>query len=153
MSAERVAPTRLNLTRAERRLERVEKGAALLRRKREALVTELFRLARPAAGARQLIEEGARRGYVRLLGGLATLGRAGIRPLGWPERDLRVEMRAAQIWGVPVASIISRPPLVRSVAARTVAPPTTGPTVGAAAGEFERLVEMLLDAATREMLI
>ncbi|HSB55463.1 MAG TPA: V-type ATP synthase subunit D [Gemmatimonadales bacterium] len=153
MSTERLAPTRLNLIRAERRLERVEKGAALLRRKREALVTELFRLARPAAGARKLIEDGARRGYTRLLGALATRGRAGLRPLAWPERDLQVEIRAAQIWGVPVASITSRPPLVRTIAARTVAPPSAGPTVAAAAAEFERLTEMLLDAATREMLI
>ncbi len=153
MSGIRLPPTRLNLIRAERRLERVEKGAALLRRKREALVTELFRLARPAAGARKQIEEGARRGYARLLTALAARGRAGLRPLAWPERDLQIEIRAAQIWGVPVATITSRPTLVRSVAARTVAPPSAGPAVAAAAGEFERLTEMLLDAATREMLI
>lgn len=153
MSAERLAATRLNLIRAERRLERVRKGAALLRRKREALVTELFRLARPAAGARKLIEDGARRGYSALLGALAMHGRPGLRALAWPGRDLRVEIRSAQIWGIPVASITSRPPLVRTVAARGTAPGSAGPGTMAAAGEFERLTEMLLDAATREMLI
>ncbi|HWA59495.1 MAG TPA: V-type ATP synthase subunit D [Gemmatimonadales bacterium] len=153
MSSARLAPTRLNLIRAQRRLERVEKGAGLLRRKREALVTELFRLARPAAGARQQIEEVARRGYRRLLDALAIKGQAGLRPLGWPERDLQVEIRAAQIWGVPVANITHRPPLARTIAARQVAPPSAGPTVSVTAGEFERLTEMLLDAATREMLI
>lgn len=153
MSDERLAPTRLNLIRAERRLERVERGAALLRRKREALVTELFRLARPAAGARQQIDDAARQGYARLLAALQLRGRPGLRALGWPERSLQVEIRAAQVWGVPVANITSRPPLVRSVAARGVSPSSGGPSVSATAVEFERLAEMLLDAATREMLI
>ncbi len=153
MSVERLAPTRLNLIRAERRLQRVQKGAALLRRKREALVTELFKLARPAADARRQIEDGSRRGYARLLDALAIHGRAGLRALAWPERDLRVEVRSAQIWGVPVASIIGRPSLTRTVGARGTAPGSAGPTAVAAAGEFERLAELLLDAATREMLI
>jgi V/A-type H+-transporting ATPase subunit D len=153
VSTERLAPTRLNLIRAERRLERVRKGAALLRRKREALVTELFRLARPAADARRHIEEGSRRGYARLLAALAIHGRSGLRALAWPERDLQVEIRSAQVWGVPVASIEARPPLVRTVGARGTAPASAGPTAVDAAGEFERLAELLLDAAPREMLI
>jgi V/A-type H+-transporting ATPase subunit D len=153
MSAERLAPTRLNLIRAVRRLERVRKGAALLRRKREALVTELFKLARPAADARRQIEDGSRRGYELLLGALAIHGRAGLRSLAWPDRDFRVEIESAQIWGVPVASIVTRPPITRSVAARGNAPGSSGPTTVAAAAQFERVAELLLDAATREMLI
>jgi V/A-type H+-transporting ATPase subunit D len=153
MSVGRLAPTRLNLIRAERRLERVRKGAALLRRKREALVTELFKLARPAADQRRQIEEGSRRGYQLLLGALAVHGRAGVRSIAWPDRDFGVEIRSAQVWGVPVASIISRPPLTRTVGARGTAPGSAGPTTAAAAAEFERLAELLLDAATREMLI
>ncbi|HEY7682236.1 MAG TPA: V-type ATP synthase subunit D [Gemmatimonadales bacterium] len=153
MSVERLAPTRLNLIRAERRLERVRKGAGLLRRKREALVSELFKLARPAADARRQIEEGSRRGYERLLGALALHGRAGLRALAWPERDLKVEIESAQVWGVPVANIVSRPPLTRTVGARGNAPGRIGPTAAGAAAEFERLAELLLDAATREMLI
>jgi V/A-type H+-transporting ATPase subunit D len=153
MSAERLAPTRLNLIRAERRLERVRRGAALLRRKREALVSELFKLARPAADARRQIEEGSRRGYDLLLGALALHGRAGLRALAWPERDLAVEIESGQVWGVPVASIVERPPLTRTLGARGNAPAMAGPTALAAAAEFERLTELLLDAATREMLI
>jgi V/A-type H+-transporting ATPase subunit D len=153
MSLERLAPTRLNLIRAERRLERVRKGSALLRRKREALVGELFKLARPAADARQQIEEGARRGYARLLSALAIHGHAGLRAMAWPARDLRVEIRSAQVWGVPVANIESWPPLTRTIGARGAAPGAAGPTTIGAALEFERLTELLLDAATREMLI
>ena len=153
MSAGRLAPTRLNLIRAERRLIQVRKGASLLRRKREALVTELFKLARPAADQRRQIEEGSRRGYQLLLKALALHGRAGIRTMAWPDRDFGIEIRSAQVWGVPVASIVSRPPLTRTVGARGNAPGSAGPTATAAAAEFERLAELLLDAATREMMI
>lgn len=153
MSLERLAPTRLNLIRAEQRLTRVQKGAGLLRRKREALVTELFKLARPAADARRQIEEGSRRGYERLLGALAVHGLSGLRPLSWPERDLRLEIEAAQVWGVPVARIVSRPPLTRTAAARGTDPGLAGPAAVETASEFEKLAELLLDAATREMLL
>ena len=153
MKEERIASTRINLIRAQRRLDRVQKGASLLRRKREALVSELFKLARPAADARRQIEEGARRGYERLLGTLAIHGRAGVRALAWPEREVLVEIQAAQVWGVPVASILDRPPLTRTAVARGMAPGPSGPTTASAAAEFERLSELLLDAATREMLI
>ncbi len=153
MSQERLAPTRMNLLRAERRLERVHRGSELLRRKREALVSELFKLARPAADARRQIEAGARRGYLMLLRALAVHGRAGLRAISWPGRDLKVEIASAQIWGVPVASILSRPPLARTVGDRGVSPGAEGPTTASTAAEFERLSELLLDAATREMLI
>lgn len=153
MSAPRLPPTRLNLLRAERRLERVQKGAGLLRRKREALVTELFQLARPAAGARRQIEESAVRGYRALLGALTSHGGAGLRAIGWPERELRVDIRSGQIWGVPVATITSRPALRRTAGARGLLAGQVGPATMAAGDQFEQLVELLLDGATREMLI
>jgi vacuolar-type H+-ATPase subunit D/Vma8 len=71
------------MLRAVRRLERLSKGADLLRRKREALVTELFRLARPAADA----NANRRRGASRVSAprrALAEHGLAGVRAIGWP---------------------------------------------------------------------
>ena len=153
MSVERLAPTRLNLLRAARRLDRVRKGAGLLRRKREALVTELFKLARPAADARRQIDEVSRRAYPLLLEALALHGRAGLRALTWPERDFRVEMVSAQVWGVPVARITEHSQLLRTVAARQLVPGAIGPSTAQAAREFERLIGLLLDAATREMTL
>jgi vacuolar-type H+-ATPase subunit D/Vma8 len=116
-------------------------------------VTELFRLARPAAGARQLIEEASQRGYTTLLEALAANGRTDLRAAAWPDHDLRVEIRSAQVWGIPVANITSRPALRRTAGARGLDPGTAGPAAMAAAEQFEQLTELLLDAATREMLI
>jgi H(+)-transporting ATP synthase subunit D len=153
MAARRMAPTRMNLLRAARRLEQVAQGVELLRRKREALVTELFRLARPAADARARIEALTARAYPALLAALAAHGAAGVRALGWPRREVGLEMEAGTVWGVAVSSIARRPPLARTLGARGTPPASSGLAAAHAATAFERLTELLLDAAPREMLI
>jgi H(+)-transporting ATP synthase subunit D len=143
----------MNLIQASRRLERVAKGVELLRRKREALVSELFRLARPASDARTQIERAGARAYPALLGALASRGVAGLRALAWPARDIALEMEPGSVWGIAVSTITRRPPLARTLPARGTPPGSSGLAAVRAAGEFERLTELLLDAAPREMLI
>jgi len=150
---ERASPTRLNLLRAARRLDRVTRGVGLLRRKREALVTELFTLARPAADARAQIADAGARAYPLLLAALAAHGRAGLRALAWPDRLLQVEVEGGTVWGVTVSRIAARPALLRTLAARATTPGLTGPAAAAAATAFERLADLLLEAAPREMVI
>jgi V/A-type H+-transporting ATPase subunit D len=154
VSAERrPAPTRQNLLVLQRRLERVGKGTGLLRRKREALVAELFRLARPAASARVSIGDRAARAYTALIRALAREGADGLRALGWPGRDLRVEIRSGQVWGIAVAEILQRPPIPRTPQARGVPPVTESGAANEATTAFEELTELLLDAANREALL
>ena len=145
--------TRQNLLGLQRRLERIGKGAALLRRKREALVGELFRMARPAAMARISIAESAARAYPMLLDALGDEGYAGLRGIGWPARDLAVDMRPGQVWGIPIAEIVHRPPIRRNLAARGTSPAGTPASAAGAATAFESLAELLLDAAGREALL
>jgi len=145
--------TRLELLRARRQLDRMAKGTSLLRRKREALVGELFHLARPAASARAAISAEARDAYDALLEASAADGQAALRPWGWPERDLRVEIRPLSVWGIPASTILDRPPLLRTMANREAPPPATGPATVQAADHFERLVDQLVGSAPREMLL
>jgi V/A-type H+/Na+-transporting ATPase subunit D len=148
-----IAPTRSNLLAGQRRLRRMTKGAELLRRKREALVAEIVRLARPAAAARALIAERAARAYPLLVKALAEEGRAGLGALAWPHRDLSLEIRPAQVWGIPVAEIVTRPPLQRTLEARGTSANMIALSAAASATEFEVLAELLLDAAPRELLL
>lgn len=150
---ERAPPTRMNLLRATRRLGQVTRGVGLLRRKREALVTELFKHARSAADARAQIADAGARAYPLLLAALTTHGRAGLRALGWPDRVLEVEVEGGSLWGIVVSRIAARPLLMRTLAARATAAGSTGPAAAAAASAFERLANLLLEAAPREMLI
>jgi len=148
-----IALTRLNLLRAVRRLIRIEKGVELLRRKREALVTAFFQAARPAADARAVIADRARSAYPALLRAIALHGNSGLRAMGWPPRDIAVDISPAEIWGIPVSELVASPVLQRTVGARATAPGLTGPTAAEAATEFEVLAGLLLEAAPRELVL
>jgi len=147
------APTRWNLLRTTRRLGRVRKGAELLSRKRRALVTELFDLARPALEDRTRLARRAATAYPALLRALSVRGGADARALGWPTRDPEVEMELHETWGVRVAEILGAPGIRRTPFERGVAPACTGPSVTEAADEFEDFVALLLEAASRETQI
>jgi H(+)-transporting ATP synthase subunit D len=149
---QRIAVTRQNLLRARRRLDRVWKGAELLRRRREALARELLRLAKPAVDARTVLLKESQRAYRSLLQALALEGDSGVRAIAWPPRTTWVEIRYKHIWGVAVADIINKPRMVRALDARGM-PPGAGAAVAGTADNFELLLELLLDAAPREMLL
>jgi len=145
--------TRQNLLGAQHRREQIGRGMELLRRKREALVRELFRLARPAAEHRRTIAERASAAWPLLLNGLSSEGYPGLRALGWPPRPVEAEMRSGQVWGIPVAEILRRTPIPRTLAARGTPPGSGAPSALQAAGAFEALTEALLEAAGREALL
>jgi H(+)-transporting ATP synthase subunit D len=147
------APTRQNLLALQRRLDRVAKGRGLLRRKREAHVVELFRLARPAAFARASIVDRAATAYPTLLEALAREGFDGLRALGWPGRDVQVEMRSKVVWGIAVAEILQRPPILRTPEARGLPAASLSAAAAVATTAFEELTDLLLDAANRETLL
>lgn len=149
----RAPATRSNLLRARNRLDRVRGGAELLTQKRRALVAELFELVSPAADARVRLSERAATAYPALHEALAWMGSAELRALGWPAREIEVELRSIQVWGLAVAEISERSIVRRTPAARGTSPAATGPAAGTAADEFEAFVELLLDAASREALV
>ncbi len=147
----RPAPTRAELLRSRRLLARVNSGAALLRRKREALVRELVPLAMPAVRARRAIAEAADAAYRAELEALALHGAAGLRTTGWPPRELTVDLDVTRVWGVPVPHLGPLPVMERGLGARATDPGTTGSALFEAANRFETLAARLLEAASREV--
>jgi V/A-type H+-transporting ATPase subunit D len=145
------AATRSNLVKLRRRLVQVQKGAALLRRKRESLVTELFNRARPAIDGRKHIDEQALKASRSSLTALARHGPDELRALGWPARELNLELEPVEVWGLRAVDL-TRPPLVtRSLAARALTPADATATI--AAEDLERLIELVLEAAPKEFLM
>ena len=152
-SLRRTPPTRHALLRVRRRLARVETAAELLTRKRRALVGELFRAARPVLDAREAVEWQSALAYTALLRAEGDRGAALLRALAQPLRELHVELEQREIWGLPGAEVLGHDPVSRPPTDRSFTPAEAGPAATAAAAEFERLLELLLDATTREIRI
>jgi V/A-type H+/Na+-transporting ATPase subunit D len=129
------------------------KGAALTRRKREALVAELFKLARPAVDVRQQLAASADAAAAALSGALAVHGLTGLSALAWPPGEPRVEVRPAQVWGLAVSDVVERPALQRTLDARGWAPGNVGPAVEETARRYEEFAELLIEAAPREQRV
>jgi V/A-type H+-transporting ATPase subunit D len=147
----RVAVTRSNLLRLRAQLGRVRKGAEIIRRQRQALVTHLFKVARPAVDSRAEIAHHATNAAAALLDALADNGYDGLRALAAPERAVEVEIRPTQIWGVAVADVERVAPVRRTVDARGNPPGSSGESVSRAADEYEDLVDLLIGAAATEV--
>jgi H(+)-transporting ATP synthase subunit D len=145
-----VPATRSNLLRYKRRLEQVRRGAGLLNRKRQALVVELFARARTAMTSRETIDAQARRAWSSVWLALSSAGSHGLTPVGWPTRDIDVELREVDLWGIGAAELVNRPALVRSLAARGLLPGPGEAPSHEAARAFEILLEHVLDAAPKE---
>jgi V/A-type H+/Na+-transporting ATPase subunit D len=147
--------TRSTLLRLTRRLGQVDKGAALLQKKRDALVTQLFARVHPSVDARRHIEQQAARAYRALVDALAASGHADLAALGWPSRDLRVETLPSD--GIDDRDAVDRfkpgATLVRSTAARAWAPGQFDAAAQDAAQAFERLLDLVLAAAPEESAI
>ncbi|MDP1649718.1 MAG: V-type ATP synthase subunit D [Rubrivivax sp.] len=143
-----VKATRSSLLRLSRRLEQVDCGAALLEKRRDALVMQLFARVRPTIAARRHIDRQAALAYRALVDAFAAAGRSELAALGWPSRPLHIEGPAP----APPASAVA-PTLVRDAAARALVPDQYEPAAGVAAQAFERLLEGLLATAPEEFAI
>jgi V/A-type H+-transporting ATPase subunit D len=150
MSLRSVPPTRSGLLQASARLQRVRRGRQLINRKREALIAELFRSARPALDARRQVEERASLAYRTLLDALASRGEASLRTYGWPSRDILVELEQRQIWGISIPELVAHSEVQRTLTSRESAAPSIGPAAAESALEFERLVALLLESLPKE---
>jgi len=146
----RTPATRAAVLRYARRLDQVRRGAELLKKKRQSLVEELFRRARIAIDTREAIDAQALRAWRALLHALSSSGSDGLTPLGWPTREIDVELTAVELWGLHAVRLTRRPRLVRGVAARGVLPDPGAAASHDSAREFEVLLELLIDAAPQE---
>jgi len=147
------APTRSNLIRGRRRLERVRKGIELLTRKRRALVADLFRLASPAIAARSRVQERMAEATRALHAAAAVHGSGALEAMRWPTRPIEVDVTLVDSWGVTSGAVRRLTPVRRTAAGRGMAPALTGPSASKGADEFEALLELLLDAASTELLL
>ncbi len=141
--------------RLSRRIDQVAKGAALLEKKRDALVIQMFARVRPTIDARHRVEQQATLAYRSLVDALAAAGRSDLAASGWPSRDVRIGVTAeAPRPGMVAADHFGpAPTLVRGAAARAMVPGQLEPAIEKTAQAFERLLEIVLATAPEELAI
>jgi vacuolar-type H+-ATPase subunit D/Vma8 len=84
---------------------------------------------------------------------LAARGQASLETSAWPGREITVELEHKRIWGISVPTVASHSPIRRTLTMRETAAPAVGPAASQAATEFERLVELVIDALPKEQLV
>lgn len=153
MRTTRLAPTRHGLLQARRHLRRVDKGGELLTRKRQALVAEFFRRARAAVEAHEDNLSLAATAYEELLRALPAHAASNLEALGWPTREVEVNVEEVNVWGILAAEIAPLASVSRNPMVRGTSPGITGPAAMAAADAFEALIDQLLSTASREIQV
>lgn len=147
----RAPTTRMGLLEVRGRRAVAEKGARLLRAKREVLSGELMRLMRQVLAGRSRLDRELREAVRALELARALDGEPRLESLAWTAgREIRVEVAARRVWGVATPSV-SAPPLVRDADERGAAPASFGPVAADAARRHEAVLDTLLGIATREL--
>jgi V/A-type H+/Na+-transporting ATPase subunit D len=146
----RFVATRAELLRTRRQLGRVRQGIVLTRRKREALVAELFRAATPAAARRERVAEAAAAAARALAAALEARGLGALAVTALPAGDLAVDVVPTQIWGLAVSDIRAVQAPAADAAARDRAAALAGPAIGLTAQRYAALTALLVEAAPAE---
>ncbi len=149
---EKSAPTRLNLLVLKSRHEVVKKGLDLLRSKREALMKEFFGLVDECVEMRERLTgllvkaqhglQRARAFYEEELGSAAAA----------LKRDVSIDIKVKNIWGVNVP-VIEQKPLVRKLEARDISPVGERAGVLEVARDFEVVADHIVRMASKEIML
>jgi V/A-type H+-transporting ATPase subunit D len=128
-----------------------DKGARLLRAKREVLAGEIWRLMRDVLEGRARLDEALREAVKALALARALDGEEALASLALAApREIPLQVSVRRVWGVPTPSV-SSPPLVRAADGRGTSPASWGPTGAEAARGHEEALEVLLRIASREL--
>jgi V/A-type H+-transporting ATPase subunit D len=146
----RAPTTRLGLLDVRGRSAIADKGARLLRAKREVLAGEIWKMMREVLEGRAKLDE-VLRAAVKALGLAEALdGQDALESLApAAARDVPVQVTVRRVWGVPTP-IVAAPPLVRAADRRGTSPTSWGLAGVEAARRHEEALEVLLGIATRE---
>ncbi len=150
---ENISPTRMNLLQRRSQIILALQGVELLKRKRDALVSNFFEVARKASRSRQELEGLSQQAYSHL---------AFAKAYGKPEnikvaeissgREILSEIETINIWGVKVPEI-KTPYLKREPWERDWNPSFQNIYMLKASEEFELLMEKIISLANEEIKI
>ncbi|MGQ0571978.1 MAG: V-type ATP synthase subunit D [Armatimonadota bacterium] len=147
--AEVISPTRMNLLQRRNQLRVAQQGVDLLKRKRDALVADFFKIVRESLAAREQLAAACREAYVMLTLAKALEGREALEAAAMSSRrDILLDIDIRNVWGTKIPEVamaeVHRPLLER--AQNLVA--TSARTIESTSNFEEIIVAILAVAAT-----
>ena len=145
--AENIAPTRSNLLQQRDQLDLANKGADLLKRKRDALISEFFDLVKESLEARRSLSETSKEAYFSLFLAKAWDGPEAVEGLSLAKQTgLEVDIKIENIFGVKVPQV-QPPDFDREL---PFSPIGAGARTLDSAAQFRELTEALVKVASTE---
>jgi len=143
---EQISPTRMTLLQKRNQKKLAEKGADLLKKKRDALVAEFFELVAGTVAARERLTQAAKEAYLALFLAKAFDGPEEVEALALGVAPVEgVEAEVENVWGTKV------PRLRVAWPGRAAASPiATGGQTLAAQRAFREFAEALVEVANTE---
>lgn len=149
--AEVISPTRMNLLQRRNQLRIAQQGVDLLKRKRDALVADFFKIVREALAARERLTAAAREAYVFLSLTKAVEGKEALEAAAMADRrEVLVDIEVRNVWGTKIPELAVKE-LKRSLLERGHNPTTTSVRTVESAANFEEVVRAILDVAASEI--
>lgn len=141
----------MNLLLLKRQIEAAERGLALLRSKREALVREFFAVVGRAAERRDELEAAMAQARSSLVVALGMEGRAPLRSAGFAaQRNVPIELTERNVWGVRFPDL-RHAPVARTADARGYAISGVSTYIDETARRFETVLELILRSVSVEL--
>lgn len=148
---ESLARTRMTLLQLKRQRLVAERGLALLRSKREALVREFFAVMDRVVQGREQMETAIGQALGSLALALGRDGVAALRSVGFAaQRHLSIDLIERNVWGVRFPEL-HYPAIVRTLDNRGYSVPGVSAFVDETARRFETVVELILRSVAVEM--
>ena len=145
--AEQIAPTRSNLLQRRDQLRLAIRGADLLKRKRDALISEFFDLVKSSLEARRALSGTSQEAYFSLFLAKAWDGPEAVESLSLAEQTgLDLEIKVENLFGVKVPQV--QPPTFSTDL--PFSPVNAGARTLDAAAQFRKLTEALIQVAATE---
>lgn len=148
--AETISPTRMNLLQRRNTLRVAVQGVDLLKRKRDALIADFFKIVREALAARERLTAAAREAYVFLSLAKAVEGKEALEAAAMADRrEVLVDIEIRNVWGTKIPEVSVRD-VRRTPLARGHNPTATSARTMASATQFEELLAAILQVAATE---
>lgn len=147
---EKLSSTRINLLLLRTQLQALRNGAMFLRSKREALMKDFFKCAEECVGLRSKLNSQLKHAAYELHLAMAFLGGAIHSTAYASRRNISLDIKLKNLWGVNVPEIEQKA-FVRNIDARDISPIGEGTLAIKTAKSFERAVDAIVSVASNEI--